>query len=234
MAFVSKYIQYLGKAAEKSIEKKVASFLPKGKNLVYLDLGCGGGEKTLARAHFMQTKNVLGIEGDPKNTLQAAKKGIKIYKTDLNQKWPIKACSVDCITATEVIEHLIDLDNFFSESKRVLKDCGTIIISTENLAGYHNIFALLLGNQPYTGPYLSKIYPIGHRPHAKFYNEAQKFPHVNVMTIKSLEDLLKKYGFKIKKVEGVSFYPLPPLLVQAFTYIDKYHSSYCVVVGEKS
>ena len=117
-----------------------------------------------------------------------------------------------------------------------LRKGGKFIISTENLAAYHNIFALVLGNQPYTGPYISRIYPIGHRPNAEYYTSdmgENMYPHLNVMTTKALVQLLKAYKFKINKIIGVGFYPLPIFLANIVTKIDTNHSSYCVVVAEK-
>ena len=234
MRAFGKYIGYLGRVNEGLIEQMVLESLPKGKDSVYLDLGCGDGVKTLIRASHIGTGDVIGIEGD-KNLLSAAKNGgIKTYWTDINLPWPINDVSVDCITATEVVEHLSDLDNFFSESKRILKPGGKIIISTENLAGYHNIFALLMGDQPYTGPYLSKVFSVGHRPCSKFYQGKNiAYPHLNVMTTKALRQLLSRYGFKVKGISGIGFYPLLPFLANLLASFDKYHASYCVVVAEK-
>lgn len=233
MSTLSRYINYLGEKNEELIEQLVLESLPKGEKLVYLDLGCGDGAKTIVRASYIGTGDVTGIEND-KNLLSAAKNGgIKTCRVDINLPWPIDDFSVDCITATEVVEHLSDLDNFFSESRRVLKPGGRIIISTENLAGYHNILALLMGNQPYTGPYLSKFFPVGHRPCSKFYQgKSTAYPHLNVMTTKALRQLLGKYGFNVKKISGIGFYPLLPFLAKILAGFDKYHASYCVMVAE--
>lgn len=235
MSIFGKYIGYLGRKNEELIEQLVLNSLSKGDNLVYLDLGCGDGAKTLIRASKIGTKRVLGIEGDLDLFRKAESTGLKTYMVSLNSVWPVDSSTVDCITATEVVEHLSDLDNFFSESKRILRKGGKIIISTENLAGYHNIIALLLGNQPYTGPYLSVNFPIGHRPCAKYYKGDSKktFPHLNVMTTKALRQLLEKFDFKVKNVYGAGFYPLPPFLAKLFASFDKYHASYGVVVAEK-
>ncbi len=234
MRILSGYISYLGKINEDLIERLVLDALPVGPKIVYLDLGCGDGKKTTNRGLIIGTKEILGIEGNKDYIGSSKKRETKILNANLNTSWPIGSSSIDCITATEVIEHLSDLDNFFSESKRTLKKGGRIIISTENLAGYHNIFALLLGNQPYIGPYLSVNFPIGHRPCAKYYKgKSQKFfPHLNVMTTKALMQLLVKYGFKVNQVTGVGFYPLPPFLAGIFAKIDKNHASYCVVTAE--
>jgi len=131
---------------------------------------------------------------------------------------------------------LVEIDNFFSEVKRVLKKGGRLIISTENLASYHNIFALLLGNQPYSGPYLSQKHPIGHRLVKDYWDSpvsSKMSPHLNVMTTKSLASLLNYNKFKIKKVQGVGFYPLPIPFSDMLAKICRYHASYCVVSSSK-
>lgn len=235
MKFLNKYINYLGQVAEGEIEKQVVKLLPQGKKIVYLDLGCGDGSKTIERAAWIGTTNVLGIEVEKNRAKKAEKKKVKIYTTDLDKKWPFANKSIDCITATEVVEHLVDLDRFFSEVRRVLKPSGKVIISSENLAAYHNILALILGNQPYTGPYLSRIYSIGSHSNAKYYSlkdENYVNPHLNVMTIKALRKLLQKNGFKVISVRGIAFYPFPPFLSHFMSKIDKYHSSYGVVAAE--
>ena len=52
----------------------------------------------------------------------------------------------DVIVASEIMEHILDLDRFFSEIKRVLKKDGKLIITTPNMCRTFNIFALIYGN----------------------------------------------------------------------------------------
>lgn len=229
-------MKLLGREAGIDIERLVYKFLPMNRKAVYLDCGCWDGEKTHKRGVVIGTKNILGVEVVGRARLLAEEKGVATYNFDLNQKWPIKTKSIDIVTATEVIEHLIDLDNFFSEVKRVLKDGGNLIISTENLAGYQNIFALLLGNQPYTGPYLSKRFSVSRGPSSEFYDEGLSGymnPHLNVMTYKALILILKKYGFTVLKNRGAGFYPLPFPFSKILPFFDKYHSSYAVILAQK-
>jgi len=236
MKFLKSYVKLLGREAGLDIEKLVCKFLPKNSGAVYLDCGCWDGEKTRKRGIAIGTKKVLGVEVVNKARLLAEKNDVVTYNFDLNQKWPIGSKRIDVITATEVIEHLIDLDNFFSEAKRVLKDGGGLIISTENLAGYHNIFTLLLGNQPYTGPYLSRRFSVSRGPSSEYYDKGMSGymnPHLNVMTYKALILILKKYGFTILKDRGVGFYPLPFPFSKILPLIDKYHSSYAIVLALK-
>lgn len=52
----------------------------------------------------------------------------------------------DVVLATEIIEHILDLDKFHSEINRVLKDDGKLIITTPNVARPFNIISLIAGS----------------------------------------------------------------------------------------
>jgi ubiquinone/menaquinone biosynthesis C-methylase UbiE len=232
----SKYVRWLGKSAEREIEKEIGEMLIKDKKIVYLDCGCDDGEKTAMRAKVIGTEKVRGIDNQAERLKIAEKRGIKIYAADLNKKWPMGSGSVDLITATEVIEHLVDIDNFMFESGRVLKRGGRLIVSTENLAAWHNVVALIMGNQPYTGPYISRKLVIGHHPHDCYRKDvvrSEMNPHLNVMTSKALRQLLRGYGFRIEKMAGVAFYPWVMPIAKILSKIDAYHASYVVVSAKK-
>ena len=236
MNLIDSYIEFLGRSAGAAIEREVEGFLPEKAGGVFVDCGSGEGEKTLKRAKRLGAKEAVGLEENRENYLKAKQKGMEVYQVDLNKKWPLSSGEVDYMTATEVVEHLVDLDNFFSEARRVLKKGATMVISTENLAGYRNILALLFGRQPYTGPYLSRIFPIGHRVGVGYFSGPKGkriAPHINVMTSWALEQLLRKHGFKVDKLVGVAFYPLPGIMASLAAKVDKYHASYCVVKAVK-
>jgi len=236
MNMLGNYIKFLGKQNSILIEEAVEKFLPKGKKLTYLDCGCDDGVKTMSRAKVIGSKKIYCLEQVSGRAILARKKGMIAKTANLDSRWPIKSGSIDIITATEVVEHLVNLDNFFSEVKRVLKRGGKIIISTENLASWHNIFALIVGNQPYTGPYLSKIHSVGHRPGGKYYKSKvanSMGPHINVMTSKALGQLLDRHGFKDVKKTGVGFYPVPNPVSRIMAKLDKYHASYVVSCASK-
>lgn len=234
MYFFSKYIEFLGQRTENEIEATVASFLPRSIRIKYLDCGCDNGIKTINRAKIIGTSEVWGIESIKERAKQARKNNLTVYITNLNHKFSFKNNSIDCITATEVIEHLIDVDNFLSECKRVLKKGGSVIISTENLAGWQNVFSLVLGNQPYTGPYISRFFSAVARPSGKFYKHLLPMdPHLNVMTLKALIRLLKMYGFSKIESIGVGFLPIPYPFSWILSRFDKNHASYVVVKAMK-
>ena len=187
MNLFSRYIEFLGRRTESEIEMAVASFLPRNSKIKFLDCGSDNGIKTINRANIIGTSHVWGIERVKERVKLARKNNLKVYTTNLNRVFLFENDSINCITATEVIEHLRDVDNFLSECKRVLKKDGSVIISTENLAGWQNVFSLILGNQPYTGPYLSKFFSVVDRPSGKFYNCSRKITLLSVNELNCFE-----------------------------------------------
>lgn len=237
MGIIYSYIELVGRLAGRDLEKNVMSLLPKGDDLVYLDCGCDNGEKTIKRAEYIGTDKIFGVELVGKRAKLALKRGIAVSNFNLNRKWNFSDERFDVITATEVVEHLIDLDNFFLEAKRVLKKNGILIVSTENLASFHNIFALILGNQPFTGPYLSRLFSVGYHPYNCYRKDKERLlmpPHLNVMTEKALTSLFNFFKFKILSTKGSGFYPFPPPFSNIFSFFAKNHASYVVVKGVRT
>ena len=54
----------------------------------------------------------------------------------------------DVVICDDVIEHLVEMDNFAREIHRVIKGGGLIFLSTSNLAAWINRTALVFGMQP--------------------------------------------------------------------------------------
>jgi|SRR5581483_1649166 len=233
-SLIYKYFKFIGEAAGKERNRSVLNLLPTGRDLVYLDLGCGDGELTLQRAEKINTDKIYGNEIIPSEAEKAEKRKIKIKKEDLNKKLSYDSNTFDVITATQVIEHLNNLDEFISEIYRILKPGGTFVVSTENLASWHNIFALALGLQPSTGPWLSEKFSVGfhplHKEHSKQYvnnpahHHLEQNPHTRVMTYRAMKNLFYQYKFKLMDERTMGYYPLPPILSDLFATTDKWHA----------
>jgi len=64
---------------------------------------------------------------------------------DLNKQWPFADESVEEIYAEYLVEHVQDLNNFISESCRVLKRGGKIRLVTVNSYFWRNRLSFLFG-----------------------------------------------------------------------------------------
>ena len=148
----------------------------------------------------------------------------------------------DVVVAYHVIEHLVNVRLFASEIHRVLKKGGYVLIGTPNLASWHNVFALILGLQPFSGPTIKPDYKSDlklvksinkERMKKVFSEESETLDHVKVMTTKALIGLLKDFNFKIEQAKGFGYYPLTPFLANAMASLDTSHSHYIVVKARK-
>jgi SAM-dependent methyltransferase len=115
---------------------------------------------------------------------------------DLDKPLPYAERRFDLIFCNQVIEHLYNPLGFLRESNRILTDSGKIVIGTENLASWPNLFAMVCGYQPFS---LSNV--CGKRVGNMFgdYGDWSNDPHgshVTVFSPKGLASLLEHAGFK--------------------------------------
>ncbi|WP_457572984.1 class I SAM-dependent methyltransferase [Desulfolithobacter sp.] len=97
---------------------------------VALDIGCGYGS-FLAALPDSWTR--IGLELNPHRADCARKHfGLQILETTLEES-DLATNSVDVITAFGLIEHLVDVQSFFTELKRILKPEGLLIINVPDL-----------------------------------------------------------------------------------------------------
>lgn len=190
------FLYSLSKKSASIDQENIFSLLEKNPKARLLDLGCGNGLWTKIVAKKIGTKNITSIDIDihPKFIL-----------SDLNKKFPFKSNYFDVISANQIIEHLEKTDNFLSEIKRVLKPNGYAIISTENLSGWHNILALILGWQPLS---LNHHHPLSHLT----VPVQPKHGHVKAFTIFGLKKLLINHGFVIDKILPAGYFKLQSIL----------------------
>lgn len=234
---ISRYFRALAESVKAARQKLLIDEIKQIKSRKsLLDLGCDDGEVTKDIAIGAGIKEIFGLDLSQERVKEANQRGVKAYQGDISKLLPFKDKQFDVIMSIQTIEHLIDIDIFLEEAHRILAKGGSVIITTENLASWHNIAALLLGLQPFTGPYLSKKYTIGLHPlHDRLedptvpeYRKAMP-PHLNVMTTRSLMQLLQKHGFNVVSVKGIGYYPLPHFISNFFAKLDPYHSAVCLV-----
>ena len=170
--------------------KSLKANLPLGKNVQFLDFGCGKG---------LLLSEILKVNPDLKATgADVSETGIKFAKKALpsakfilikeGEKLPFKTNSFDFILAADVLEHVYDTDLIFSELARILKPGGKIFISVPYHGMFKNIIITLIGFDFYFDP---------------------KQPHIRFFTKNNLFKIVKEKGLKILKNGYYGrFYPI--------------------------
>lgn len=106
------------------------------------------------------------------------------------------------------------------------------MISTENLASWHNIVALTLGWQPFSLTNISAAVTGIGNPCASLRDSeplTDGWHHVHVMTACALQELFVGHGFRDVRVHGAGYHPLPAVVGR----IDPRHAAFIVVEGVK-
>ena len=230
---IKKYLSYLIKTAEQNYLKNIYSAVSAKRASSFLDIGCYTGENTLQIAELCEANKIYGIELNQEAIEVAEKKGIIIYKQDINEKsWNIEDNSVDFVYSNQVIEHLYSVDNFIINIKRILKKDGLLLVSTENFSGWHNCFSLILGFQPFsTTNICTKKWSIGN-PLSQISNGHHDplMIHRSVFTYYALKEFLELYDFKIEEEINSGYYPFPNSLGNVLAKFDRKHSVYTAFI----
>ena len=92
-----------------------------------LDVGCGSGFFMI-----LMDKGIVGIDVE-ENVAVCKRRGLEAYVVDIEkERFPFENASFDVATCLEVLEHLKNPAKTFSETLRVLKPGGYLILSTPN------------------------------------------------------------------------------------------------------
>lgn len=109
----------------RSIDKALVKILRQSKDISVIDLGCGDAPyKDLFLKYGMQYKTA-DIAGEPD------------YLIDDNGRTSAESASFDVVCSFQVLEHVWDIDAYFSEVKRLLKSNGLCLLSTHGVWLYH-------------------------------------------------------------------------------------------------
>lgn len=117
---------------------------------VVLDVGCGRGSWLESsspidkmRSYKGRCAEVIGIDVDK---AAASNTSLDRFALIEGARWPIEDASVDLLVADYVVEHIADVDGFFSEANRVLKPGGHLCIRTPNKYFYVSLFSRFIPN----------------------------------------------------------------------------------------
>ncbi len=121
-------------------------------SFVVLDFGCGRGshaeESVIIRREIREfkrkAKKVIGLDVDP-----AAQENPFLDEFHLlnGEQWPLEDNFVDLCICDCVLEHLKNPEQFFSESRRVIRDGGYLCIRTPNLWNYISLASRLIPDE---------------------------------------------------------------------------------------
>ena len=142
---------------------RVREAIGNANNLTTLDLGCGTGRHALWLAEC--GANVTAIDFSEGMLLEARRKpgaeAVDFLSHDLHKPLPFANDSFDLVVSGLVLEHLRDLQAFFSETHRVLKPNGRAIVSAMHPAMF------LRGSQArFTDPSSGNLVQPGSIPHS--------------------------------------------------------------------
>jgi malonyl-CoA O-methyltransferase len=131
--------------------------------LAVLDLGCGTGRHAVWLAEA--GANVLALDFSEGMLAEARKKPhadkVSFVAHDLHHPLPFPAASFDLVVSGLVLEHLRDLNPFFSEARRVLRAGGRAVVSAMHPA------MMLRGTMAqFTDPLSGELVRPGSVPHS--------------------------------------------------------------------
>lgn len=214
----------------RTIEGALGALRPVGQ---LLDLGCDDGVRTASFGRAAGAAVVHGVDAVAKRVQLARDRGIEAVQADLEHALPYKSGSFDAIVSNQVIEHLRDTDAFVAELRRLLRPGGHAVVSTENLASWHNVAALALGWQPFSLTNVSEVETSIGNPAGLHRGAMQERPrewqHVRVFAYRGLRELFEAHGLAVEAVLGAGYYPLPARVGG----LDPRHAAFLTLVARK-
>ena len=203
----------------------ISLFSDKGD--VLLGLGCSYRELTCRVGEHITAQRIMAIDLED-NLSPASRERIQLMRSDIDLPFPLPDETVDVVSADQIIEHLDNPDNFFTELHRVLKPGGYAVVCTENLSAFHNLASLLLGFQAFSQN-ISTEANLGN-PFSLHYRKLGGSGcgrHHTIFTLKGLRDMTKYHGFRVEKVRGIGYFPL--FISRLLERIDPVHAYFIAI-----
>lgn len=193
-----------------------------------LDLGCGTGEFTVRVAERVGAREVHGVELIGHIAAEARSRGVTVSETSLGERLPYDDASFDAIHSNQVIEHLPFTDHFLKEIRRLLRPGGYAVVSTNNLASWHNVVSLALGWQPMPNHVSDEIIVGNPANFVEGDPGARGQNHLRVFTGRALAGLAEFHGLRVELARTAGYYPLLARGSRIMTRLDPLHGAFLV------
>lgn len=226
---LKRYLNRVYRATESLNKRAILDMIDSRPGGTFLDCGCGDGEFTRALADRAQVAEAWGIETVEHRAQAAEARGIRIARVDLNEGLPFEDGHFDIVHANQLLEHLHGTDDFLREVRRLLKPGGYALLSTNNLASWHNVIALAFGMQP-PPMHVSSEVIVGNAldPYRNTRFGSKEDSHLRIFSYQALADLCRHHGFRVDVLRTAGYYPFPPAVARALTAIDRRHGVFLI------
>jgi methionine biosynthesis protein MetW len=223
------YLYRVYRATERLNKRTILEIVDRRPGGVLLDCGCGDGSFTAELAERAGMAEAHGIEALPDRVAAATARGVRVARADLNGRLPYPDAAFDVVHANQVIEHLHATDGFLREVRRILKPDGRALLSTNNLASWHNVASLALGMQP-PPMHVSSEVIVGNLfdPLRNSAIAAGEDSHLRLFSYQGLKELCLHHGFRVEALRTAGYYPLPPALARLAARLDRRHGAFLI------
>jgi SAM-dependent methyltransferase len=209
-------------------KRTVMRLMPPRPGSVMLDVGCADGADAVRLASHVGAAQTIGLELADQFVEAARARGIDVRQVDITERWPLDDGSVDVVHSNQVIEHLAETDHFMREIRRVLRPDGYTIVSTNNLASWHNVFALVLGWQPLPC-HVSDDFVVGNPLALREDRYGELIHrHLRIFTSRALAGLAEAHGLVVELAVGSGYYPFGARVSRFMARLDPRHAAYLV------
>lgn len=221
-----------GAAADRNVANILRLTEAEPPSAALVDLGCDDGSLTARIAAAARTEDVHGVELVRERANLARSRGVDVHIGDLNGELPFEDGRFGIVVSNQVLEHLADTDTFVEEILRILAPGGAAIISTENLASWHNIASLALGWQPFSLGNVSRTSLGLGNPlavHRGGELGLESWQHLRVFAFRGLRELFAAHGFVLESTLAAGYFPLPAAVAR----LDPRHGAFLTVKARK-
>lgn len=142
----------------------IKQHIPHDEKIKLLDFGCGKGTITGEIIAMNPRADITGVDVSQEalDFISKKFKKQKFYKIEDGGKLPFKDNTFDFIIASDVLEHVYDTENAFTELARILKPGGRILISVPYNGKLKNVIITLFFYESVFTPYT---------PHIRFFSK---------------------------------------------------------------